>query len=548
MPDAAQPIEGDLVVVGAGGAGLFTALTAAHTGARVILISASPLAQTASYWAQGGLAAALGPDDTPDLHREDTEIAGRGLVRVSAAVQLCREAPGIVHELEALGVRFDSDQHGELALGLEGGHSRRRVVHAGGSATGRRVVRTLSALVVEQPRVTVIEQARASVLWTDGGRVIGVVCSDGRAVKARATVLATGGMAALWSRTTNPPGSQGQGLLLARHAGADLADLEFMQFHPTAVTGVPGREGFLVTEAIRGEGATLHDLSGERFVDELLPRDEVSAAIWSVMQRTGSSHVLLDMRSIDHSVFPNVVGALRDSGLDPATTMVPVAPAAHYGMGGVKADLDGASTVPGLYVVGETACTGLHGANRLASNSLLEGLVYAERIAADIARERADGGLAARVPRPVAHPERPAHPLLPAEARFTIQRIMTEGAGVLRSAASLATAADRLERLHTEACEALEGNGKIPEPGVDTWETTNLLCVARVLVAAARLRRETRGCHWREDHPGRDDAHWRRHIVVRLNPDHTPALSTTDGTDFPPTRPGAPAPSRPQEQ
>ncbi len=428
MPPPTELLDADLVVVGAGGAGLFSALTAARTGASVVLVSATPLAQTASYWAQGGLAAALAADDSPDLHRIDTETAGRGAVRRSAAIQLCREAPGIVGELERAGVRFDCDRNGNLVLGLEGGHSRRRVVHAGGSATGRRVVRTLSALVVEQQRVRVIEGRRACAIWVHDGRAVGIVIDDGRVVRARATILATGGMAALWQRTTNPPGSQGQGLILARAAGAELADLEFMQFHPTAVTGIPGREGFLVTEAIRGEGATLHDEHGERFVDELAPRDEVSRAIWQIMTGHGIDHVDLDMRTVDAEVFPNVVGALRESGLDPATERIPVAPASHYGMGGVVTDLEGASSVPGLYVVGETACTGLHGANRLASNSLTECFVQGKRAALAGLSEPATGPVdAAGAP--------PATPL-PSPSEATRAALWAD-AGLVRDATGL---------------------------------------------------------------------------------------------------------------
>ena len=256
----------------------------------MVLVSATPLAQTASYWAQGGLAAALAADDSFELHLRDTELAGRALVRRSAAEILVREAPECVRDLQALGVRFDADRFGHLALGLEGGHSVRRVVHAGGSATGRRVVRQLSALAAEEPRITVLEGARAQALWRSRRtRCRGLVCDDGRVIAARAVVIATGGAAALWARTTNPPGSQGVGLLLAHAAGAALADLELLQFHPTAVIGVRGREGFLVTEAIRGEGATLHDASGERFVDELAPRDEVSRAIQALLERVGTA-------------------------------------------------------------------------------------------------------------------------------------------------------------------------------------------------------------------------------------------------------------------
>src|SRR5919202_3154736 len=264
----------DLVVVGAGAAGLYAALTAAREGAAVTLVSARPLAETASYWAQGGAAAALAVDDSPVLHLQDTLKAGRGLTRRSAAEVLCAEAADRVRDLQALGVRFDADRHGELALGLEGGHSRRRVVHAGGSATGRRILRQLSADVAEHQRIAVLEGRRAAALSVgEDRRCAGVTLDDGRPLAGRAVVLATGGAAALWARTTNPPGSFGAGLLLARHAGAALADLELVQFHPTAVAGVPGREGFLISEAVRGEGATLRGPDGERFVDELAPRD-----------------------------------------------------------------------------------------------------------------------------------------------------------------------------------------------------------------------------------------------------------------------------------
>jgi L-aspartate oxidase len=289
----------ELVVVGAGAAGLFASLTAARAGARVTLVSARPLAETASYWAQGGLAAALSVDDSPEQHLQDTIAAGRGLVRTSAAEVLAAEAPARFADLEALGVRFDADRHGNLALGLEGGHGIRRVVHAGGSATGRRILRQLSADVVEEERIDVLEGRRVRALLQTDGRVSGVVCDDGQAVAARAVILASGGAAALWSRTTNPPGSYGSGLLLARAAGAELADLEFVQFHPTAVVGIRGREGFLITEAVRGEGATLHDAAGERFVDELQPRDAVARAIHRLLVERDERAVYLDMTAID---------------------------------------------------------------------------------------------------------------------------------------------------------------------------------------------------------------------------------------------------------
>src|SRR3984893_8430859 len=393
---AATSHQADVAVVGAGAAGLYAALCAARAQATVVLISATPLAQTASYWAQGGLAAALAAADSPDLHCKDTELAGRDLVRHSAAEILAREAPLRVRDLQTLGVRFDADRFGRLALGLEGGHSVRRIVHAGGSATGRRVVRQLSALAAAEPPITVLEGPGARALWRSGELCRGLACDDGRVISAGAVVIATGGAAALWERTTNPPGSQGIGPLLAHAAGAALADLELLQFHPTAVIGVPGREGFLITEAIRGEGATLHDASGQRFVDELAPRDEVSRAIQASLDASGGRSVGLDMRAIDPAHFPNVVASLREAGLDPTRELSPGAPAAHSTNGGIVSDLHARSTLPGLYAVGESSCTGLHGANRLASNSLSECFVFARRAIAHALAEAAPEPVPAR--------------------------------------------------------------------------------------------------------------------------------------------------------
>jgi L-aspartate oxidase len=487
-----------VVVVGAGAAGLYTALCAARAGGRVVLISAAPLAQTASYWAQGGLAAALAVDDSAELHLADTERAGRGAVRRSAAAVLVDEAPDCVRELQALGVRFDADRFGRLALGLEGGHSVRRVVHAGGSATGRRMLRQLSALVAQEPRIEVLENARARALWAHdapaqarGGptdeqtspsasaaRCRGLLCEDGRTIGARAVVLASGGAAALWARTTNPPGSQGVGLLLAHALGARLADLEMLQFHPTAVIGVRGREGFLVTEAIRGEGATLHDAAGERFVDELAPRDEVSRAIQLRLAESGARSVGLDMRAIDPALFPNVVGALRDAGLDPTRELVPVAPAAHYMMGGIATDLQARTSVDGLYAVGEASCTGLHGANRLASNSLSECFVFARRAA-------------------VAALAEPSPP----------QPGAGELAGLEACAGPPQATAQTREALWRDA-----GIERSPE-GLRAL-TRDSHPLARLIARSALEREESRGAHHRTDHPQTDPALDHRHVVI----------------------------------
>jgi L-aspartate oxidase len=481
----ASPTEADVAVIGAGAAGLYAALSAARQGAQVALVSATPLAQTASYWAQGGLAAALAADDSFELHLRDTELAGRALVRRSAAEVLVREAPDRVRDLQALGVRFDADRFGRLALGLEGGHSVRRVVHAGGSATGRRVVRQLSALAVAEPRIRVLEGARARALWRCEERCRGLICADGQIIRARAVVLATGGAAALWARTTNPPGSQGIGLLLAHAVGASLADLELLQFHPTAVIGVPGREGFLVTEAIRGEGATLHDSSGERFVDELAPRDEVSRAIQARLDASGARSVGLDMRAIDPAHFPNVVASLREAGLDPTRELIPVAPAAHYTMGGIVSDLNARSTLPGLYAVGESSCTGLHGANRLASNSLSECFVFACRaidhaLAEPLAEDPAQIGQATDALRELPPP--PA-------AEASIREALWRDAGIVRS---------------EDGLRALLAS---PHP------------LARLIARCALARAESRGAHRRIDYPERDPALDHRHAVVRGDED-----------------------------
>jgi L-aspartate oxidase len=458
-------------VVGGGAAGLWSALRAAELGARVCLVSRTPLSESASFWAQGGLAAALEPNDSPDLHAADTIAAGRGLCRTSAVRALVEEAPAVVRDLIGRGVIFDVDHEGRLALALEGGHTHRRIVHAGGSQTGHELTSKLAAMVAAAERIEVLERTSALALWSDGARCHGVITGAGP-LAAPATVLATGGAAALWRRTTNPRGAIGAGMVLASLAGADLADLEFCQFHPTALA-MPGtpHDGTLITEAIRGEGAKLLDAAGERFTDELAPRDAVTAAILAKMRAEGGQSVELDLREIDPARFPNVFASLARAGLDPRSKPVPVSPAAHYTMGGVAVDIDGRSSLPGLYAVGECSCTGLHGANRLASNSLSECFVFGGRAAAAAVREQA----AQRPEPPDWRFEPPSE-----ETRDAVWRY----AGPMRNP-------DDLARLISN-----------PYP------------LARALGASGLRRRESRGGHLRLDCPGADPALDGIHILV----------------------------------
>ncbi|MER7346509.1 L-aspartate oxidase [Streptomyces aurantiacus] len=555
-PAPGWSLDADVVVVGSGVAGLTAALRSSAAGLKTVVVTKARLDDGSTRWAQGGIAAALGEGDTPEQHLDDTLVAGVGLCDEEAVRILVTEGPDAVRRLIATGAHFDESTEGDLELTREGGHHRRRIVHAGGDATGAEVSRALVEAVRARGIPTVENALVLDLLTDDEGRAAGVtlhVMGEGQhdgvgAVHAPAVVLATGGMGQVFSATSNPSVSTGDGVALALRAGAEVSDLEFVQFHPTVLFLGADAEGQqpLVSEAVRGEGAHLVDADGVRFMvgqhelAELAPRDIVAKGITRRMQEQGTEHMYLDGRHFGADMwatrFPTILAACRAHGIDPVTEPVPVAPAAHYASGGVRTDPHGRTTVPGLYACGEVACTGVHGANRLASNSLLEGLVYAERIADDIAALHAAGALPARVPAATAPPERPAHPLLPPEARFTIQRVMTDGAGVLRSADSLAEAAERLAAVHADAAGALAEHGKTAEPGVDTWETTNLLCVARVLVAAALRREETRGCHWREDHADRDDEAWGRHIVIRLNPDRTLAIRTTDNARFPSTQ------------
>jgi L-aspartate oxidase len=514
----------DVVVVGSGVAGVtcVLAIRRALPDARIVLATKSVLDDGSTRWAQGGIAAALGPGDTPEDHLRDTLTAGAGLCDPRAVRALVTDGPAAVRRLIAIGAEFDREPSGPLALTREGGHLRPRIAHAGGDATGAEISRALLTALAEAGKsaeLEVIEHALAiDLLRAGGGQAAGItlhVLGEGQAdgvgaVHAGAVVLATGGFGQVYSATTNPPVSTGDGLALALRAGAVAADLEFVQFHPTVLWLGPQSRGRqpLISEAVRGEGAFLVDGDGRRFMAgqhplaDLAPRDVVAKAIMREMIAADTDHMYLDGRHLGAQVwqarFPTILASCREHGIDPLTELIPVVPAAHYASGGVRTDLHGRTSVPGLYACGEVACTGVHGANRLASNSLLEGLVFAERIAAALA------GDLPPVPEPAAD-DRPAV-LLDAATLRPLQELMSARAGVLRSGEGLAAAAAGLAGL---ACQQTD------KPAAEAWQATNLHQVASALVRAALVREETRGSHWREDFPQPSEA-WRGHLIVSL--------------------------------
>lgn len=495
---------GDALVAGAGLAGLFTALKLADAGRQVTVLAGIPRKGGAtSTWAQGGIAAALGADDTADLHVEDTLAAGDGLVDEAAARALAEDAPARISDLEALGVSFDKKTDGSFSLGREGAHSRNRIAHVGGDGAGAAIMAALGQAALAHDKIHIVPGWHAADLIVDGGAVTGLITRGGvepdaptLAFRADATVLATGGVGALYAVTTNPAGSRGHGIGLAARAGALVSDVEFVQFHPTAIA-CDEDPAPLATEALRGEGATLLRVDGSRLMEgvhrdlELAPRDIVAREIATEIGRGGT--VLLDCRDAVGARFadrfPSVYAACKRNGIDPLTNAIPVAPAAHYHMGGVVTDLAGAASLPGLYACGEVSRTGAHGANRLASNSLLESIVFGARIANNIAKTA--GGAS----RPKQAPAGGAAPTGddPHAAHIqTLRQSMARNVGVARDAASLEDTLSVIRNLEAQALPEASGY-------------RNMLAAAHLIVAAAHRRHESRGGHSRLDHPQTDD-------------------------------------------
>lgn len=484
------------VIVGTGIAGLWTAWRLASEGVSVVLVTKETLADSASSWAQGGIAVALGPGDSPSQHAADTLAASDGLADPEAVRILTSEGPDRVYELLALGAIFDRGPDGKLGFGLEAAHTRARIIHSGGDQTGAALIGCLAQVVRCLPEIELMEHTEVTGLPTHRGSVAGVSIlrhgGVGASLPAAAVILATGGVGQLYAVTTNPQVATADGWALAHHIGAKLRDIEFLQFHPTALK-LPGvNPAPLISEAVRGAGAVLLDKSGRRFaleVDsrgELAPRDVVARAAAAA---DASGGAWLDARAVENfgMRFPGITATLLRYGLDPARDLLPVAPALHYAMGGIQTDLEGRTTKRGLWAVGEVARTGVHGANRLASNSLLEGLVFADRAGRALAKTLRSSTSSGPIPE--TNPMRDSGADAECEAiRDEMRRLMTADVGLQRSESSLLHAERELERLTAAA----------PPPA---WRTHNQLLVAGLITKAARRRRESRGGHRRTDYP-----------------------------------------------
>jgi L-aspartate oxidase len=503
----------DVLVVGTGIAGLYTALKVREIG-RVIVLTKRKLEESNTEFAQGGIAAAIGTDDSPRLHLRDTLEAGAGLCDEDAVKVLVEEGPDCVRELIEFGTQFDKNEEGQYALTREGAHSERRILHARGDATGDEIRRALQQKAYDEG-ITVYENRYIVDVLTHEGRCIGVLALDEKdrltAYLARATILGTGGAGQLYINSTNPEVATGDGIAVAYRAGAEIQDIEFVQFHPTALYG-EGSPKFLISEAVRGEGALLVNKDGHRFMPdyhplaELAPRDIVARSIVDQMRKTNHPCVYEDARAIEgvEHRFPGIYASLMKRDIDMKTDLIPVAPAAHYMMGGIKTDVDGRTNVPGLYACGEVACTGIHGANRLASNSLLEGLVFGRRIANALI----EGGLPPLTAPNFGWRMGPAVPDRPINNLWAeIQQLMWDKVGISRSAEELSTAMERLEQIVTSLSGALQTK--------KGFQVANLATVALLVAKAALRREESRGGHFRSDFPQRDDEHWKRHVTLR---------------------------------
>jgi L-aspartate oxidase len=486
------------LIVGTGIAGLWTAWRLASEGRPSILLTKGRLSDSATAWAQGGIAVAIGPDDSPELHKQDTLDAGDGLSDPEAVEILVTEGPERIRELLALGADFDRSGDGRLRFGLEAAHSRPRILHADGDRTGAELVRCLTAVARHLPEITILEHTEVRRLVTEGDRVVGAIVQDWErrttGIPACGVILATGGVGQLFAVTTNPRGATGDGWALAHEVGAELRDLEFLQFHPTALKLHGVNPAPLISEAVRGAGAHLVDTTGRRFAldadprGELAPRDVVAREVQAADQRGGA---FLDARHIADfpARFPGIHAMLARHHLDPATDLLPVAPALHYAMGGIRTDLDGHSTVSRLWAAGEVASTGVHGANRLASNSLLEGLVFADRVAREVLREATpDDVPAALEPLPTDREEGGDDECAP--IRAAMRELMTRHVGVVRTEETLLAAERGLADLLRRTPET-------------AWRTRRQLLVARLITTSARRRRESVGGHRRADYPPR---------------------------------------------
>jgi L-aspartate oxidase len=519
--EARETLTADFVVVGSGVAGLRAAIELAAAGT-VLVLAKSDFRESASSLAQGGVAAALSDEDEVGLHEQDTLRAGDGLCNGEAVRILVEEGPVRIRELITWGTRFDRSGR-KLAFTREGAHSRSRILHAHGDSTGREIVRVLLQRARRLRRLTLLPHAFTIDLRVEEGTVRGLEFLDERSgrlccVNCQAVLLATGGLGQLYRVTTNPPVATGDGMAIALRAGAVLADMEFVQFHPTALA-MPGAPAFLLSEALRGEGAVLRNAMHERFMPryheaaELAPRDVVARAIVTEMKRTRSDWVYLDLTALQAEFvrrrFPRIYQTCLSYGVDLTTDLVPVRPAAHYAMGGVRTDLEGRTHIRGLYAAGEVACTGVHGANRLASNSLLEGLVFGARagkaMVADWVATTSHTHKPRLQPTATSRATPPAPPCAsPDPVRTAVQNLMWEHVGILRDRQGLLQALDRLEQLSPSVPPQLD------RPG---WETYNLWLLARAVARCALAREESRGSHYRSDFPYRDDERFARHSV-----------------------------------